>query len=73
MKKNETITIMTKANTYSVKRIEKDVFELWHDDECLATLTKEQAWPVMIGRVHPSAVVDKQCDDKSNFDSSKEQ
>lgn len=64
---------MTKASAYTVKRIEADVFELWHDDDCLATLTKEQAWPVMIGQVHPSVVVDEQGDDKSSRDSSKEQ
>jgi hypothetical protein len=47
---------MTKANEYTVKRIGKDEFELWHDDERLAMLTKEEAWPVMMGQVHPDVI-----------------
>ncbi len=48
---------MARANEYTVKRIEEDVFELWLDDKCLATLTKEEAWPVMVGQVHPGDIV----------------
>jgi hypothetical protein len=51
---------MTKANEYTVKRIDEDTFELWHDDKHLATLTKEEAWPVMIGQVHPNIIVRQQ-------------
>jgi hypothetical protein len=42
-----------KAKDYTVKRVDKDTFELWHEDVQLATLSKEEAWPVMIGKVHP--------------------
>jgi hypothetical protein len=63
----------TKAIDYTVKRIDEDVFELWYDDDCLATLTKEQAWPVMIGQVHPSTVVHERTDEKSSNHQSKEQ
>lgn len=48
---------MAEASEYSVQRIDEDLFELWHEDTLLATLTKEEAWPVMIGQVHPDAVV----------------
>lgn len=46
-----------KAKEYTVKRIDDDTFELWHEGIQLATLSKEEAWPVMIGRVHPQEVV----------------
>lgn len=46
-----------KAKDYTVKRVDEDTFELWHEDTQLATLTKDEAWPVMIGRVHPEEVV----------------
>lgn len=46
-----------KAKDYTVKRVGEDTFELWHDDTQLATLTKDEAWPVMIGRIHPEEVV----------------
>jgi hypothetical protein len=46
-----------KANEYTVKSIGDDMFELWHHDRHLATLTKAEAWPVMLGRVHPEDVV----------------
>lgn len=51
---------MHKTNEYTVKRIDNDLFELWFDDECLATLTKQEAWPVMVGRVHPDEIIDQQ-------------
>ncbi len=53
---------MNKTNEYTVKRIENDLFELWFNDECLATLTKQEAWPVMVGQVHPDEVIDQQTD-----------
>jgi hypothetical protein len=54
---------MTKAEEYTVKRIDKDTFELWHRDKRLATLTREEAWPVMIGRVRPDTIVFEQLDE----------
>jgi hypothetical protein len=47
----------TSAKEYTVKRIEEDVFELWYEDTQLVTLTKDEAWPVMLGQIHPEEVV----------------
>ena len=47
----------TSAKEYTVKRIEEDRFELWYEDTQLVTLTKDEAWPVMLGQVHPEEVV----------------
>ena len=58
---------MTKGNDYTVKRIDEDVFELWYEDDCLTTLTKKEAWPVMTGQVHPSTVVpESACENNSD-------
>jgi hypothetical protein len=43
----------TKPKEYTVKRVEENLFELWLDEDRLATLSKDEAWPVMLGRVHP--------------------
>jgi hypothetical protein len=48
---------MSKAKEFTVKRISEDEYELWHDDKFLLTMTKEEAYPVMLGRVHPKDVV----------------
>ena len=50
---------MSKAKEFTVKRIGEDEYELWHDDKFLLTMTKEEAYPVMLGRVHPDEVVDE--------------
>ena len=47
----------TKPKEYTVKRVEENLFELWHDEDHLATLSKEEAWPVMLGRVHPEEML----------------
>ncbi len=63
---------MTDAKEYTVKRIDKNTFELWHEEQRLATLTKEEAWPVMIGQVHPDAIIRersrKTAQDQRNWD-----
>lgn len=51
---------MKKANEYTVKRIDQDTYELWYYDRCLATLTREKAWPVLIGQVHPESIIREQ-------------
>lgn len=51
-----------RINQFNVKRIEEDIFELWHEDKCLATLTREEAWPVMMGQIHPDTVIRNQTD-----------
>jgi hypothetical protein len=43
----------TKAKEYTINRIDDDVFELWHDDTHLATIAKEEAWSMMLGKIHP--------------------
>jgi len=48
---------MSKASEYTVKRIDENHFELWHDEQHLATLTKEEAWPVITGQIHPNTVI----------------
>lgn len=58
-------TYRFKAKDYTVKRIAEDKFELWFDETHLTTLTKDEAWPVMLGRVHPEDVVRKTRDDAS--------
>jgi hypothetical protein len=63
MKKSEKCPEMNKTNEYTVKRIDDDLFELWFDDERLATMTKEEAWPVMMGQVHPDTVIDQQIEE----------
>lgn len=50
---------MSKAKEFTVKRIGEDEYELWHDDKFLLTMTKEEAYPVMLGRIHPEEVVDE--------------
>jgi hypothetical protein len=50
---------MPEAKDFTVKRIGEDEFELWHDEKFLITMTKEEAYPVMLGRVHPREVVDE--------------
>jgi hypothetical protein len=50
---------MPQAKDFTVKRISEDEFELWHEDEFLLTMTKEEAYPVMLGRVHPGEMVDE--------------
>lgn len=52
-----------RIDEFNVKRIDEDVFELWHEDEHLATLTREEAWPVMMGQVHPEVVIQEQMDE----------
>jgi hypothetical protein len=54
-----------KAKDYTVKRIDEDKFELWFDETHLTTLTKDEAWPVMLGRVHPEDFLRKTRDDAS--------
>jgi hypothetical protein len=49
---------MPEAKDFTVKRIGEDEFELWHDDKFLLTMTREEAYPVMLGRVHPREMVD---------------
>jgi hypothetical protein len=53
---------MTKASEYIVKRVDKETYELWYDDKRLATLTREEAWPVMTGQVSPSVIVRNRTD-----------
>lgn len=53
----------TKPKEYTVKRIEENLFELWYEERCLATLSKEEAWPVMLGRIHPEAMLNRIEDD----------
>lgn len=55
---------MTKANEYTVKRVADDKFELWLADQRLAILTKEEAWPVITGKVHPQTMVPKADDEE---------
>lgn len=50
---------MSAASDYTVKRIDPETFELWRADKLLATLSRDEAWPVMMGQVHPSSVVDE--------------
>jgi hypothetical protein len=65
---------MTKANEYTVKRINENTFELWYDDQCLATLTRKEAWPVLIGQVHPESIIrDQTYEEKSSNNQTKEQ
>jgi hypothetical protein len=52
-----------RINDFNVKRIDEDVFELWYQDEHLVTMTKEEAWPVMLGQVHPADVIREQTDE----------
>jgi hypothetical protein len=60
---------MPKAKDFTVKRIGEDEFELWHDDQFLLTMTREEAYPVMLGRVHPREVVDEYAlDQKSDIE-----
>jgi hypothetical protein len=60
---------MPKAKDFTVKRIGEDEFELWHDDQFLLTMTREEAYPVMLGRVHPGEVVDEYAlDQKSDIE-----
>jgi len=47
---------MAKASEYVVQRIDEDTFELWLENNLLATLTKEEAWPVILGQIHPDDV-----------------
>jgi hypothetical protein len=54
---------MSQSNEYTVKRVEEDSFELWFDEECLATLTRAEAWPVMIGRIHPQTFLEEQANE----------
>jgi len=49
---------MNTGSEYTVKRIDTETFELWRADELLATMTREEAWPVMMGRVHPSSLLE---------------
>ncbi len=63
---------MTEANAYTVKRIDKDTYELWYENEYITALTREQAWPVMIGQVHPSSVVQENTNHYSQELSKKE-
>jgi len=44
---------MNNANEYVVQKIDDDEYELWFEDTLLATMTKEEAYPVMLGQVHP--------------------
>lgn len=46
-----------RIDEFNIKRIDADVFELWHEDKHLATLTREEAWPVMMGQVHPDVIL----------------
>jgi hypothetical protein len=57
---------MSEAKDFTVKRIGDDEFELWHDDEFLLTMTKEEAYPVMLGRVHPTEVVGEPSSNQEN-------
>ncbi len=54
---NENNGNKTSAKEYTVKRIEENKFELWYEDTQLVTLTKDEAWPVMLGQVHPEEVI----------------
>ena len=49
-----------RINEFNVKRIDEDTFELWYEDERLAILTREEAWPVMMGQVHPDTFLREQ-------------
>jgi hypothetical protein len=44
---------MNSASDYVVKKIAEDEYELWFEDRLLATMTKEEAYPVMLGQIHP--------------------
>lgn len=55
-----------RIDEFNVKRIDEDVFELWHEDEHLATLTREEAWPVMMGQVHPDVIIQEQMDESQD-------
>jgi hypothetical protein len=44
---------MNNANEYVVQKIDDDEYELWFEDACLATMSKEEAYPVMLGQIHP--------------------
>lgn len=46
-----------RIDQFNIKRINADAFQLWHEDKHLATLTREEAWPIMMGRVHPDAIL----------------
>lgn len=46
-----------KASEYTVKRIEEDQFELWYEEKRLVTMSKDEAWPVMLGRIHPEEML----------------
>ena len=46
-----------RIDEFNIKRINANTFELWHGDQHLATLTREEAWPIMIGRVHPDTIM----------------
>ena len=50
---------MSKASEYTIKRIDENHFELWHDDQHLATMTKKEAWPVMTGQIHPGEIAEE--------------
>jgi hypothetical protein len=55
-----------RIDEFNVKRIDEDVFELWHEDEHLATLTREEAWPVMMGQVHPDVIIQEQINESQD-------
>ncbi|MFN2134305.1 MAG: hypothetical protein ACK2UK_00010 [Candidatus Promineifilaceae bacterium] len=48
------------ASEYAVQRVGENAFEIWHENRLLATLSKEEAWPVMIGQVHPESVINEE-------------
>jgi hypothetical protein len=51
---------MNNANEYVVQKIDEDEFELWFEDTLLATMTKEEAYPVMLGQIHPQEYLAEQ-------------
>lgn len=62
---------MAEVSEYVVQRVDEDTFELWLDGNLLETLTKEEAWPVMLGRIHPEVVVREKHAEKQQQDSNK--
>ena len=48
---------MTETNQYTVQRIDENTWELWFDGNLLQTLTREEAWSVMLGQVQPEDLI----------------
>jgi hypothetical protein len=63
---------MNRADQYTVKRIDRETYELWYEDRRLATLTREEAWPVMVGQISPGAIVGNGIDDTPSGNPGKE-